>query len=200
MSRANTPSIRPGDARSAASVNAVYAAIEAAANNLNEVNLAEEGITRYVTAARQKADNVVNIELNTRTARPVAAWGTLVNAATTFRSGALALAANEVYRVRASIEHTSTVGAGVGIPAGAQVGIRIAYSVAGVVTVVTSSTRRRTVAVGALRGLDGKSLLAQCLLFGPVNFDWIEAQDLVVGAGCYIDKTKLDVTIFRRVT
>jgi hypothetical protein len=196
VSRANTPTLRPGDARSAASVNDIYTAVETAANAANEVNLAEEGVTRYVTQGFQKCETVVDIELNARVAKAAAGWATLVNGATTFRTGALNLGDNECYRIRGSIEYPSSVAAGVGVPAGVQVGLRIGWSIGGAVT--TKAPRRKSVAAGAVRGLHG-ALMTEGLFFGALAFDWIELQDIAVGGTVRMDKCRLTVELYRRV-
>jgi hypothetical protein len=206
MSRIVTTRIAPGDARSAASVNAQYTAIEAAANALDFTNFTEEGITRWVTGSEEPSDNAAHIDEDTRSGVTMvaAAWATAVFSGTTFRTGALSVLANEKLRIRARMTFESTVAAGLGLSSLDQVGIRLAYRAGGVTTVKTATVRRDLI-TASVTGLNHTRLRTQGLINGAIELEWVELQVEYVNAGgggyaCYPSKGLLDVQRFRRVT
>jgi hypothetical protein len=205
VSRVVTTRIAPGDARDPAIVNAWYTAVQTAGNAIDATNIADEGVSRHVTQAMQKAALVERITETTRAGASLAAtgWTTLVFSGETFRTAALSVGPGEVLDIRARLEFTSTRSSGIGFSVDDEVGIRLAVSSLGIVS-AKEGTRRDHV---ALVDRDRHARLStRGFVFGPaLNLDFVELQYRIVdngGAGVTArpHRAILDVVRYRRVT
>lgn len=107
----------------------------------------------------------------------ISAYSTLV-ITTPVRTTGFVVAANQVMVIRAQFQCPNTV-ANQGIPGGAVVSARLAYSIAGVPTNLTLATERQHV------GDSAANIFTMDTVLLPATYDWIEIQESRSAGGNY---------------
>ena len=202
MSRVAVNPIEPGDARSAASLNAFYTAFEAA-DPLSADNFAPEGLPGPSFVAHQKCEVVGKVSELTRVGATLGntAFVQYAPNGTAFRVSTIDLLANEVLRIKGRVELRATKAAGVGLGAGADFGLRIAYRVGGVTSTPSRFMRHesRSGVMPVNINLHG-TVGVLGYLVGPLTIEWVELQySLTVGPAFPIASVLL-IDRFRRVS
>lgn len=206
MSRILYDQFTPHNSRSASALNALYDLIEAASADVDQRNLAEEGIDETVCAVQAPFERVVKLAPNTRANVAASAAFTtfLFPAPTPVRSGALgALLDGEILRIRSQVKfETSNTQAptGKGIPDdGAKTYMQHAWN-NGVATVKVFASDHRIQQITPNPTLNHATFFRESYLVGPIaNIAFIELQYRRVGGVAIADRANFTVDKFRRV-
>lgn len=167
---------RPGDVTNKATTDTLLTDIAALAATLGGDQFREEGLDE------NSLQSVSSMPIRVDKTGPVtkagaAAYGTLV-IGTNVRSGAFTVANGQKMVIRAQVQ-CPNLPAGLGIPAGQVVSMRLAYSIGGVVTTLTAATERKNV------GDNQANVFTMDTVLLPASYDWVEVQESRSGAGNY---------------
>lgn len=200
MSRVEYSEIKPGDS-GAAQVNTILSAVATESAGVDGQNVAHGGLDKRAMATNIQSRRAFNPIEDTTTTPIVAPFGpaTLVVGATTFRSGAIVLAAGERMRVRACVEYeTDLVNPGIPGSNGINFGradVHIAQSVAAVVTVIAESF-----APVEAPWDSNPTIMTTAVIDGPVSLDWVEIQIEVPFQHAQVGSALLYGQIFKGVS
>lgn len=207
MARVTYTPIQPGDAQ-VTGPNATFTAIGTQTTNVDAQNFAEEGLDARVFESEIQAEEAFTPkgdQTNTTMALPAASAWTTVVFVSTFRTGAISVAANERLRVIFRLEFYSD-GAQDGIPIDTDVQLRWRKSVGGVASVI--GTTRRIVPATASSpdpvpsGAPAR-LGMMTVIDGPVELEWVEVEIRDASAAANTVQSfgsGMYGTIFKRVT
>lgn len=188
----------PRNARGAARVNAIQAAIEAA-STIDSTNLREEGIDRRPLVNYVQGEILEKIE---QTARPGASlavtgavWTTYVHNGTTFQTaGAVSVLANQYLFLRLGISFENTIAGGVGLTALSRFDVRLAYDNGALVPITHSERpfKRFPLEHGDVETIG--------IIPGPATVNFVRVQFKLDAGVAFPRWSLLSCKLYRRVT
>jgi len=203
------------EARDATKFNTVQTDFVAAAIDLRAQNIAEEGIDRSRMVGAVSADRAAYI---TESTRQVVQLGTtpfqtlvITGSPTTFRTGALTLAVDEIFRIRYRIWLETTAASGVGLTptaaAAATFLARVAYLPnGGGTTAIAESQRGAKVAEAGAGAPEVSHANISGLTYllgsaGALTLDWIELQYSILNfAGAHPSRAMFEIMRFKAMS
>lgn len=166
----------------AADADAIFAAVAAQTTNLEEGNFAEESLDRRSLESEVQAEQAFapKTESGTGVQALTTTWATLnaTSSPSSYRTGAIALGANERLRVVLRVEFESDAVQD-GIPMGGDVQLRWRKQVSGTPSVIGTIRRVHpaigSAPLGTLTGVPSR-ISHQCVIVGPASLDWVEVE------------------------
>lgn len=182
MSRPTITTFLPGeDERNAALISSAFASFTSASADVDEENVAEEGLDERSMADKFASELLVRQANSGPTNNTNTAFAT-TNIGGNFRTSGFTVPSGYKLKITASMTFASTA-AQAGIDSGRYVTGRLAYSIAAVVTPITNTTRYVGEGVGPSVGQGGDLTTGTVLPAG--TYDWIEMQSMLDAAGTY---------------